>query len=126
MWIPQVRYLTCADPENFLEGGGHLQTRVGPAQYQWSHHKSIKMGRSWHRFLLLVHSEARTRFDDIAKPWPSNTWVTTGVFSIKPRKNDGWAGNCFGSVSTSFVTLLSALCAFSQGSNLGFHVARRY
>ena len=27
-----------------------------------------KMGRSWHRFLLLVHSEARTRFDDIDKP----------------------------------------------------------
>ena len=22
MWKPQVRYLTCADPENFLEGGG--------------------------------------------------------------------------------------------------------
>ena len=34
------------------------------------------------------------------------------------RKNDGWAGNCFGSVRSSFVTLLSALCAFSQGSNL--------
>ena len=33
MWKPQVRYLTCADPENFLEGGGegHLPTRVGPA-----------------------------------------------------------------------------------------------
>ena len=28
MWKPQVRYLTCADPENFLEGGGHLQTIV--------------------------------------------------------------------------------------------------
>ena len=53
MWKPQVRYLTCADPENFLEGG-HLQTRMGPAPYQWSRHKSIKMGRSWHRFLLLV------------------------------------------------------------------------
>ena len=39
---PQARYLTCADPENFLEGG-HLQTRVGPAPYQWSRHKSIKM-----------------------------------------------------------------------------------
>ena len=53
MWKPQVRYLTCADPENFLEvgGGGHLQTRVGPAPYQWSRHKFIKMGRSWHRFL---------------------------------------------------------------------------
>ena len=38
-------------------GGGHLQTRVGPAPYQWSRHKSIKMGRSWHRFLPLVHSE---------------------------------------------------------------------
>ena len=50
---------------NFLEGAGHLQTRVGPAPYQWSRHKSIKMGRSWHRFLLLVHSEARTRLDDI-------------------------------------------------------------
>ena len=34
--------------------------------------------------------------------------------------------NCFGSVRSSFVTLLSALCAFSQGSNLGFHVARLY
>ena len=101
--------------------GGHLQTRVGPAPNQWSRHKSIKMGRSWHRFLLLLHSEARTRFDK-----PSNTWVTTVVFSIKPRKNDGWAGNCFGSVRSSFVTLLSALCAFSQGSNLGFQVARLY
>ena len=107
MWKPQVRYLACADPENFLEGGGgHLQTTgVGPAPYQWSRHKSI---------LLLVHSEARTRFDDIDKPQLSNTWVTMVVFSIKPRKNDGWAGNCFGSVRSSFVTLLSALCAFSQ------------
>ena len=78
------------------------------------------------RFLLLVHSEARKIFDDIDKPEPSNTWVTTVVFSIKPRKNDGWAGNCFGSVRSSFVTLLSAPCAFSQGSNLGFHVARLY
>ena len=49
-------------------GGGHLQTKVGPGSYQWSRHKSIKIGRSWHRFLLLVHSEARTRFDDIDKP----------------------------------------------------------
>ena len=124
--------MTCADPENFLEGG-HLQTRMGPAPYQWSRHKSNKMGRSWHRFLLFVHSEARTRFDDIDKPKPSNTWVTSVVFSIKPvvfsikpRKNDGWAGNCFGSVRSSFVPLLSALCAFSQGSNLGFHGARLY
>ena len=54
----------------FSRGGGrgHLQTRVGPAPYQWSRHKSIKMGRSWHRILLLLHSEARTRFDDIDKP----------------------------------------------------------
>ena len=73
----------------------------------------------------MVHSEARKRFDDIDKPEPSNTWVTTVVFSIKPRKNDDWAGNCFGSVRSSFVTLLSALCAFSQGSNLGFHVAQK-
>ena len=59
MWKPQVSYLTCADPENFLEGGGgHLQTRLGPAPFKWSRHNSIKMGRSWHRFLLLVHSEA--------------------------------------------------------------------
>ena len=87
MLKPQVRYLTCADTEHFLEGGGgHLQTRVGPAAYQWGRHKSIKMGRSWRRFLLLVHSEARTRFDDIDKPQPSNTLVTTVVFSIKPRK----------------------------------------
>ena len=42
------------------------------------------------------------------------------------RENDGWAGNCFGSVRSSFVTLLSALCAFSKGSNLGFRVARFY
>ena len=48
------------------------------------------------------------------------------VFSIKPRKNDGCSGNCFGSVRSSFVTLLSALYAFSQGSNLGFYVARLY
>ena len=52
----------------FSRGGGHLQTRVGPPPYQWSRHKSIKIGRSWHRFLLLVHSDARTRFDDIDKP----------------------------------------------------------
>ena len=48
MLKPQVRYLTCADPENFLEGGGggggHLQTSVGPAPYQRSRHKSIKNG----------------------------------------------------------------------------------
>ena len=44
----------------------------------------------------------------------SNTWIITVVFSIKPRKSDGLAGNCFGSVRSSFVTLLSALCAFSQ------------
>ena len=35
-------------------------------------------------------------------------------------------GTVFDSVRSSFVTLLSALCAFSQGSNLGFHVARLY
>ena len=45
-------------------------------------------------------------------------------FQSSREKNGGWAGNCFGSVRSSFVTLLSALCAFSQGSNLGFHVAR--
>ena len=47
-------------------------------------------------------------------------------FPLSREKNDGWARNCFGSVRSSFVTLLSALCAFSQGSNLGFHVARLY
>ena len=47
-------------------------------------------------------------------------------FPLNREKNDGSAGNCFGSVRSSFVTLLSALCAFSQGSNLGFHVARKY
>ena len=47
-------------------------------------------------------------------------------FPLSREKNDGWAGNCSGSVRSSFVTLLSALCAFSQGSNLGFHVARLY
>ena len=129
MWKPQVRYSTCADPENFLDLGG---VTFRPVWVQL-HTSGVvinlsKMGRSWHRFLLLVHSEARTRFDDIDKPQASNTWVTctTVVFSINPRKNDGWAGNCFGSVRSSFVTLLSALCAFSQGSNLGFHVARLY
>ena len=47
-------------------------------------------------------------------------------FPLSREKKDGWAGNCFGSVRSSFVTLLSARCAFSQGSNLGFHVARLY
>ena len=70
-------------------GRGHRQTKVGSAPYKWSRHKSIKMGRSWHRSLLLVHSEARTRFDDIDKPKPSNNWITMAVFSIQPRKNDG-------------------------------------
>ena len=40
---------------------------------------------------------------------------TTAVFSIKPReKNDGWAGNCFGSVRSSFVTLLSHCVLFHR------------
>ena len=53
----------------FSRGGGcHLQTRVDPALLVQSSCKSIKKGRSWHRFLLLVHSEARTRFYDIDKP----------------------------------------------------------
>ena len=86
MWKPQVRYLTCADPVRFSRGGGHLQTRVGPAPYQWSRHKSIKMGRLLQRFLLLVHSVARTRFDDINKPWPSSTWITTVVFPLSREK----------------------------------------
>ena len=48
----------------FSRGG--VTFRPGWIQlYQWSRHKSIKKGRSWHRFLLLVHSEARTRFYDI-------------------------------------------------------------
>ena len=47
-------------------------------------------------------------------------------FPLSREKKNGWAGNCFGSARSSFVTLLSALCAFSQGSNLGFHVARLY
>ena len=105
-------------------GGGHLQTSVGPAPYQWSRHKSIKMSRSWHRFRLLLHSKARTNFDDIDKP--QILGLLRLYFPLSREKNDGWAGNCFGSVRSSFVTLLSALCAFSQGLNLGFHVARLY
>ena len=37
MWKPQVRYLTCADSENFLEGGGDGVTlRPGWVQLQTS------------------------------------------------------------------------------------------
>ena len=39
-------------------------------------------------------------------------------FPLSGEKNDGWAGNCFGSVRSSFVTLLSALCVFT-GIELG-------
>ena len=72
MWKPQVRYLTCADPENFLEGGGggagSPSDQGGSSSLKLSRHKSIKIGRLWHRFLHLEHSEARSRFDDIDKP----------------------------------------------------------
>ena len=66
---PQVRYFKHARIQKIFSsgggggGGGHHQNRVGPAPNQWSRHKYIKMGRSWHIFLLSVHSEAR--FDDI-------------------------------------------------------------
>ena len=36
MWKPQVRYLTCADPENFLEGGGGVTIRPGWVQLHTS------------------------------------------------------------------------------------------
>ena len=57
---------------------------------------------------------------------PQKHGVLRLYFPLSREKNDGWVGNCSGSVRSSFVTLLSALCAFSQGSNLGFHVARLY
>ena len=41
-------------------------------------------------------------------------------FPLTPRKNDGWVGNCFGSVRSSFLTLLSALyVCFFTGIELG-------
>ena len=36
MWKPQVRYLTCADPENFLDGGGGVTFRPGWVQLHTS------------------------------------------------------------------------------------------
>ena len=36
IWKPQVRYLTCADPENFLEGGGGVTFRPGWVQLHTS------------------------------------------------------------------------------------------
>ena len=52
----------------FSRGWGSPSDQGGSSSIPVESSKSIKMGRSWHRFLLLVHSEARTRFDDIDKP----------------------------------------------------------
>ena len=50
------------------------------------------------RFLLLVHSVVKTKFDDSIKNQTSNTWISWSnmqmlYFSIVPRKGDVWAVN---------------------------------
>ena len=128
MWKLQVRYLTCADPENFLEGGGGVT--FGPGWVQL-HTSGVVINLSkW------VDHGTDSYFWYIQRPEqdlmilinlsPQIHGLLRLYFPLSREKNDGWAGNCFGSVRSSFVTLLSALCAFSQGSNLGFHVARLY
>ena len=38
--------------------------------------RSKSIDYSTNRFRLVVHSEARTRFDDVTKNQPSNTWIS--------------------------------------------------
>ena len=127
MWKPQVRYLTCVDPENFLEGGGgHLQTRVGPAYTSGvviNLSKWVDHGTDSYFWYIQRPEQDLTILINLS---PQILGLLRLYFLLSREKNDGWAGICFGSVRSSFVTLLSALCAFSQGSNLGFHVARLY
>ena len=118
--------MTCADPENFLEGGGHLQTRVGPAPYQWSRHKSIKWVDHVTDSYFWYIQRPEQDLTVLINLSPQILGLLRLYFPLSREKNDGRVGNCFGSVRSSFVTLLSALCASSQGSNLGFHVARLY
>ena len=76
----------------FLEGvwGGHLQTRVGPAPYKWSRHTSIKMGgRSWHIFLLLVHSDARKDLMILINHSPEIIGLLRLYFPFSREKSDG-------------------------------------
>ena len=115
MWKPHVRYLTCADPENFLEGWGVGVTfRPGWVRL---HTSGVVINLSkW------VDHGTDSYFWYIQRPEqdvmilinlsPQIHGLLRLYFPLSPEKNDGWAGNCFGSVRSSFVTLLSALCAF--------------
>ena len=125
MWKPQVRYLTRTDPENILERWG-VTFRPGWVQLRtsgvvinlskWVDHCTDSyfwyIQRPEQDLMILINLSPQVL---------GLLWL---YFPLSREKNDGWAGNCLGSVRSSFVTLLSVLCAFSQGSNLGFHVAR--
>ena len=125
---PQVRYLTCTDPENFLEGGGGVTFRPGWVQLHTSGvvinlSKWVDHGTDSYFWYIQKPEQDLTILINLS---PQKLGLLRLYFPFSREKNDGWAGNYFGSVRSSFVTLLSALCAFSQGSNLGFHVARLY
>ena len=122
------RYMTFTDPENFLEGGGspfrpgwvQLHTsRVVINLSKWVDHGTDSyfwyIQRPEQDLMILINLS------------PQILRLLRLYFSLSREKMMVGPGlNCFGSVWSSFVTLLSAQCAFLQGSNLGFHVARLY
>ena len=95
MWKPQVRYLTCADPENFLEGvtfrPGWVQLHTSGVVINLS--KWVDHGTDSYFWYIQRPKQDLTILINLSPPILG---VTVVVFSIKQRKNDGWAGNCFG------------------------------
>ena len=79
---PQVRYFTCADPENVIEGGGSPSDQGGGVQLHTSGvvinlSKWVDHGTDSY-FWYMQKSE-----QDLVI---LNTWITSVVFSIKPKK----------------------------------------
>ena len=107
MWKPQFRY---------LEGGG-VTFRPGWVQLHTSGvvinlSKWVDHGTDSYFWYIQRPEQDLTILINLS---PLILGLLRSYFPLSREKNDGWAGNCFGSVRSSFVTLLSALCAFSQG-----------
>ena len=102
MWKPQVRYLTYADPENFLEGGGVI-FRPGWVQLHTSGvvinlSKWVDHGTDFYFWYIQKPEQDLMILINLS---PQIHGLLRLYFPLSREKNDGWAGNCFGSVRSS-------------------------
>ena len=124
MWKPQVRYLTCTDQENFLEWGG-VTFRPGWVQLHTSGvvinlSKWVDHGTDSYVWYIQKPEQDLMILINLGPQIIGLLWLYFPLSREKVMVEPGIVS------VLSFVTLLSALCAFSQESNLGFHVARLY